>query len=175
MKKLLVCLLALCALTFSSCNPDPEPIPEPTNYADDFVGEYIFSITPTVVSEEYGSIVNEYDGLICKITETYTNNVSVSIYQGSSLVYRVGGLCDASGMRLGESEFGFSLQEYVDGILVTLDGESELGGVYVKKPVGGTISWVAPITSANIEFVIENITVDAGTVTGSVAFKGERI
>ena len=168
-------MLALCALTFSSCNPDPEPIPEPTNYADDFVGEYIFSITPTVVSEEYGSIVNEYDGLICKITETYTNNVSVSIYQGSSLVYRVGGLCDASGMRLGESEFGFSLQEYVDGILVTLDGESELGGVYVKKPVGGTISWVAPITSANIEFVIENITVDAGTVTGSVAFKGERI
>lgn len=171
MKKLLVCLLALCALSFTSCNPDPEPI----NYADDFVGEYIFSITPSIVSYEYGSIVNKYDGLICKITETYANNVSVSIYQGSSLVYRVGGLCDASGMRLGESKFGFSLQEYVDGILVTLDGESELGGVYVKKPVGGTISWVAPITSANIEFVIENITVDAGTVTGSIAFEGERI
>ena len=49
MKKLLVCLLALCALTFTSCNPDPEPI----NYADDFVGEYIFSATLSIVSEEY--------------------------------------------------------------------------------------------------------------------------
>ena len=171
MKKLLVCLLALCALTFTSCNPEPEPI----NYADDFVGEYIFSITPTVVSEEYGSIVNEFDGLLCKITETFTNNVTVSVYQGSSLIYRVGGICDVSGMRLGESEFGFALQEYVDGVLVTLEGESELGGVYVKEPVGGTISWVAPITLGNIDIVVENITLDAGTVTGSVAFEGERI
>ncbi len=171
MKKLLVCLLALCALTFTSCNPDPEPI----NYADDFVGEYIFSVTPTVVSEEYGSIVNEFDGLLCKITETFTNNVSVSIYQGSSLVYSVGGICDVNGMRLGESEFEFALQEYVDGVLVTLEGESELGGVYVKEPVGGTISWVAPITLGNIDIVVENITLDAGTVTGSVAFEGERI
>ena len=173
MKKLLVCLLALCALTFTSCNPDPEP--EPINYADDFVGEYVISVTPSVISEKYGYIVNEYEGLLCKITETYTNNVSVSIYQGSSLVYRVGGSCDVSGMRLGESEFGFSLQEYVDGILVTLKGESELGSVYVKKPIDGTLSWVAPITSADIEFIIENIKVDAGTVTGSVAFEGERI
>ena len=171
MKKLLVCLLALCALTFTSCNPDPEPI----NYADDFVGEYIFSITPTVVSEEYGSIVNEFDGLLCKITETFTNNVTISVYQGSSLVYRVGGICDVSGMRLGESEFEFGLQEYVDGVLVTLEGKTELGGVYVKKPVGGTISWVAPITLGNIDIVVENITLDAGTVTGSIAFEGERI
>lgn len=171
MKKLLVCLLALCALTFTSCNPDPEPI----NYADDFVGEYVISVTPSVMSEEYGYIVNEYDGLLCKITETYTNNVSISIYQGSTLVYVVGGTCDVDGMRLGESVFGFSLQEYVDGILVTLEGESELGSVYVKKPIDGTLSWVAPITSANIEIIIENIKVDAGTVTGSVAFEGERI
>jgi hypothetical protein len=82
MKKLLVCLLALCALTFTSCNPDPEPI----NYADDFVGEYIFSATLSIVSEEYGSIVNEFDGVLCKITETFTNNVTVSVYQGSSLI-----------------------------------------------------------------------------------------
>lgn len=171
MKKLLVCLFALCALTFTSCNPDPEPI----SYADDFVGEYVFSVTPTIVSAEYGSLMNEYDGLLCKITETYNNNVDISIYQGSSLVYVAKGSCDVSGMRLGESKFGFSLQEYVNGVLVTLEGESELGGVYVKKPIGGTLSWVAPITSANIEFVIENITVDGGAVTGSIAFEGERI
>ena len=162
--------MVLSVITFSSCGE-----PEPINYSDDFVGEYIFSVTPTVVSEEYGSIVNEFDGLICKISETYANNVSVSIYQGSSLVYTVRGICDVNGMRLGESVFEFSLQENVDGVLLTLEGESELGGVYVEEPIGGTLSWVAPIKSGNIDFVVENITVDGGTVTGSVAFSGERI
>lgn len=170
-KKLLLCLMALSVVIFSSCGDEPEPV----NYADDFVGEYIFSVTPSIVSYEYGSMVNEYDGLLCKITENYRNNVSISIYQGSSLVYMADGTCDVNGMRLDESEFGFSLQEYVEGVLVTLEGKSELGAVYVDNPIGGTLSWVAPITSANIEFVIENITVDGGNVTGSVAFKGERI
>lgn len=171
MKKLLVCLFALCTLTFTSCKPDPEPI----NYADDFVGEYIFSVTPTIVSEEYGSIANEFDGLICKISETYTNNVYVAIYQGTSLVYSVRGICDVNGMRLEESVFSFSLQENVDGVLATLEGETELGGVYVKEPIGGTLSWVAPITLGHIDLVVENVTIDAGAVTGSVVFEGERI
>lgn len=171
MKKLLVCLFTLCALTFTSCKPDPEPI----NYADDFVGEYLLSVTPTVVTENYASIVEEYDGLLCKITETYTNNVSVSVYQESTLVYVAKGLCDVNGMRLNESEFVFSIQEYVNDVLVTLKGKSELGTVYVDNPIGGTLSWVAPITSADLEFVIENVTVDAGSITGSVAFEGERI
>ena len=59
--------------------------------------------------------------------------------------------------------------------MATLEGETELGGVYVKEPIGGTLSWVAPITLGHIDLVVENVTIDAGAVTGSVAFEGARI
>ena len=74
MKKLLVCLLALCALTFTSCNPDPEPIV----YANDYVGEYTLTMTPSLTLVGLDGIeLTAVAVTDCEITKISDNSVKI--------------------------------------------------------------------------------------------------
>ena len=172
MKKLLVCLFALCTLTFTSCNPDPEPI----NYADDFVGEYVTSISAAWVCASAGIAIEDdlIDGLLCKIEETYNNNVVLKMYQGSTLVCYINGYCDQSGLFLKDFEFTYSIATYIQDLGdMTMSFDLELGGTKVNG--NSDLSWTSPIVSGSTSATVENVTVDMGSVVGSTTFSLTKI
>lgn len=170
MKKLLVCLFALCTLTFTSCKPDPEPI----SYADDFVGEYVASIYAAWVAGTNPIEGDLGDGLLCKIEKTYSNNVVLRIYQGNTLVCVINGCCDQSGLYLEDFEYKYEF-------IFTQDGEEKekmlfdlvLGGTRVNG--NSNLSWTSAIVSGSASVIIENVTIDAGSVAGSTTFSLTKI
>ena len=162
-------MFALCALTFTSCNPDPEPI----NYADDFVGEYTYSISAAWGFAD--QLVEGYicDGLLCKIEETYSNNVVLKMYQGSALVCVINGYCDQSGMYIKDFEFNYSYIYTQNGSEVKALFDLILAGAKVNG--NSNLSWTSAIVSGSASVMIENVTIDAGSVVGSTTFSLTKI
>lgn len=168
MKKLLVCLFALCALTFTSCNP------EPINYADDFVGEYSASISAAWVCASTAIDGDLIDGLLCKIEKTYDNNVVLKMYQGNALVCAINGYCDQSGLYLKDFEFKYVYTQYTQDYGDSkMSFDLKLGGTKVNG--NSNLSWTSAIVSGSASVMIENVTIDAGSVVGSTTFSLTKI
>lgn len=167
MKKLLVCLFALCTLTFTSCNPE-------SNYADNYVGEYTSSISAAWVCAATAIDGDLIGGLLCKIEETYDNNVVLKMYQGSALVCYINGYCDQSGLYLKDFEFKYGQTEYVEGYgEAKMTFDLKLGGTRVNGY--SDLSWTSAIVSGSASVMIENVTIDAGSVVGSTTFSLTKI
>ena len=168
MKKLLVCLLALCALTFTSCNPDPEPVV----YANDYVGDYTLTMTPSLSLLGYGIEFTTVAVADCEITKVSDNSVKIYIYNGNKIDCVINGRCDENGLHLENFEYEISASEYIEehDYQLTMIIDLLLGGVTVNKQYNGNISWVSPVIVGSLELEAYGETVDGGSVIGSMSY-----
>ncbi len=169
MKKLLVCLLALCALTFTSCNPDPEPIV----YANDYVGEYTLTMTPSLTLVGLDGIeLTAVAVTDCEITKISDNSVKIYIYDENKIDCVINGRCDENGLHLENFEYEIYTSEYIeeDDFQLTMIIDLLLGGVTVDKQYNGNISWESPVIVGSLELEAYGETVDGGNVIGSMSY-----
>lgn len=167
MKKLLVCLLALCALTFTSCNP------EPIVYANDYVGEYTLTMTPSLTLVGLDGIeLTAVAVTDCEITKISDNSVKIYIYDENKIDCVINGRCDENGLHLENFEYKIYTSEYIeeDYFQLTMIIDLLLGGVTVNKQYNGNISWESPVIVGSLELEAYGETVDGGNVIGSMSY-----
>lgn len=169
MKKLLVFLCALCAITFTSCKP------EPVNYTDSYVGMYNLSMTPslTFLGLE-GLEVTDFATTECEISKVSDDRLKVYIYDGSKIDCVINGTCDENGLHLENFEYSIYESEYVEeyDYQVSMTIDLLLGGVTVDKQHNGNISWNSSVIVGTLELEAFGETVDGGTVVGNMSFVG---
>ena len=114
------------------------------------------------------------DGLLCKIEKTYDNNVVLKMYQGSALVCAINGYCDQSGLYLKDFEFKYVYTQYTQDYGDSkMSFDLKLGGTKVNG--NSNLSWTSAIVSGSASVMIENVTIDAGSVVGSTTFSLTKI
>ena len=132
-------MLAVVAISLSSCKKDD------VNYAQDFVGTYSMTLTPSITAtvpvpgmgelpiEDFDS----FDGVKCTIKETVSNSVMVTIVVENVPLFNIKGTCDEAGMHLDTYKFN---QTIIAGEeLGNLALNISLGSATVAAPTNGKI------------------------------------
>ena len=172
-KSLLICLIAVVTIAFSSCKPDP--ITDPENYTEDFVGKYTMTMTASWTLVDLEGIKLDAVGTTdCEVVEVSDNNVKIYIYNGSKIDCTINGKCDENGLHLENFEYLYIESEYLEdyGYQLTMAFDLLFGGVTVDRQYNGNISWESPIIMGSLELAAYGETVDGGRIIGNMSFMG---
>ena len=149
-KSLFFCLLALFAVTLSSCDKETEKEKE-VNYADYFKGTYAMTMTPsismTIVGMESETPIESIEVAgKCTITSAVRNKTVVTLYDENGTPMLVfSGNCDENGMHL--SSYDIAQEDlYLGEELGNVSMNVTLGSATVAKPSNGVISWSTSLT-----------------------------
>lgn len=179
-KNLFFCLLAVCVLTFSSCNKEE-------NYAEKFTGTYTMTMTPSIsVSVQgMGEIeipVEATEGIKCVISEAATkNSVAITLYKENNPVFVFNGTCDETGMHIKTFTIDqvMDLDQVIDlGEVMDLseaDLDITFGGTTAAEPVDGKISWTNALTGTigmEVEMAPGYAMPMEAELSGNMAFSG---
>lgn len=140
-KSLLVCLLTVCAIALSSCGKEE-------NYAENFIGTYTMTMTPSISMSIAGieteTPVEAIDGIKCTIKETTKNSVVVTLLDGNTPIFVFNGNCDETGMHL--KTYTINEEMYLGEEYGDIDMNLTFGSATVAEPVNGKISWTTSLT-----------------------------
>lgn len=173
-KTLLVCFLAVCAVSLTSCKKEKNE----ENYAKNFVGSYEMSIIPTlsleIMNQQLELISGQtINGVTCDIAQVGNSQdvtVSINIPElGMPAPFVMNATCSADGMALKDFTMPFSIPVEEMG---SVDLSLTLGGLTVAAPVNGKISWTSGI-SGTASLNVGGIPV-AGGLTGNIIFDGTK-
>lgn len=178
-KSLLVCMLAVVAISLSSCKKDD------VNYAQDFVGTYSMTLTPSItatvpvpgmgelpIEEEY---FESFDGVKCTIKETVSNSVMVTIVVENVPLFNIKGTCDEAGMHLETYKFNQTLPTGEE--LGDLALNISLGSATVAAPTNGKISWTTTLAGTlgmDMEVMPGVVVPIEAELAGNMAFAGTK-
>lgn len=194
-KSLLVCMLAVVAISLSSCKKDD------VNYAENFVGTYSMTLTPSITAnatavlsipipgmdgeidvpkELLNNIIpfedfESFDGVKCTIKETVSNSVTVSIFVENVPLFNIKGTCDEAGMHLDTYKFDQIIPAGEE--LGDLDLNISLGSATVAAPTNGKISWTTTLAGTIDGIKTEIYGVEASIkaqLAGNMAFAGTK-
>lgn len=172
-KTLLVCFLAVCAVSLSSCKKDKD-------YTADFVGNYDLTITPSITMEVMGSEEaldgEAMEGMTCAIAKTVDNNVSMTIVYTDeetgvpAPVVVLNGKCDETGLNLESKTIVQSLElgGLTDLGFENMDINVTIGSASISAPVNGVISWTSGINGT----IGVEIPTEIGTMPLDIALNG---
>lgn len=157
-KNLIICLVAACGLMFGSCKK--------TNYAEDFVGNYNVTITPTltVTIPVLGNQAVPMDPITttCTIALNGDDGDVTATMNGQTFK----GTADKDGLQLDPNSYSgtiASMGSYTD-VHYTVNFTHPV----IKVPTNGTMSWNAP-TTGTATVTISGQSVDLN-LTGTTAF-----
>lgn len=180
-KSLLVCMLAVVAISLSSCKKDD------VNYAQDFVGTYSMTLTPSItatatvpvpgmgelpIEEEY---FESFDGVKCTIKETVPNSVTVNIGVENVPLFIIKGTCDEAGMHLETYKFNQTIPAGEE--LGNLALNISLGSATVAAPTNGKISWTTTLAGTlgmDMEVMPGVVVPIEAELAGNMAFAGTK-
>lgn len=174
-KSLLVCMLAVVAISLSSCKKDD------VNYAENFVGTYSMTLTPSITAtlpsgeelpiEDFDS----FDGVKCTIKETVSNSVTVSIFVENVPLFNIKGTCDEAGMHLDTYKFDQTIPAGEE--LGDLALNISLGSATVAAPTNGKISWTTTLAGTlgmDMEVMPGVVVPIEAELAGNMAFAGTK-
>lgn len=165
LKTILVCFLAVCAVSLTSCKKE--------NYAEKFVGTYNMSITPSVSIEIMGQQQqiggNEsIDGLKCTIAQVgETQDVTITITDAEMPIV-LNATCDETGMVLKSMTISETIQDAEELGEITLD--VTVGGATAAVPTNGNITWTSSVTG-KIGMNLMGMPIES-ELSGNVKFNG---
>lgn len=174
-KSLLVCMLAVVAISLSSCKKDD------VNYAENFVGTYSMTLTPSITAtvptmgelpiEDFDS----FDGVKCTIKETVSNSVTVSIFVENVPLFNIKGTCDEAGMHLDTYKFDQIIPagEELGDLALNIN----LGSATVATPTNGKISWTTTLSGTlgmDMEVMPGVVVPVEAELAGNMAFAGTK-
>ena len=174
-KSLLVCMLAVVAISLSSCKKDD------VNYAENFVGTYSMTLTPSITATVPGmgelpiEDFDSFDGVKCTIKETVSNSVTVSIFVENVPLFNIKGTCDEAGMHLETYKFNQTIPagEELGDLALNIN----LGSATVAAPTNGKISWTTTLSGTlgmDMEVMPGVVVPVEAELAGNMAFAGTK-
>lgn len=187
-KTLLVCFLAVCTLSLTSCKKNKD-------YTENFVGSYELTMTPnlelSVVSDIPGmedmldindiGAIEPIEGVLCNISKVGDDNdvnVTLSYEEDGQIVpiFVLSGTCDEVGLNLKSSTINQALTVEETGIF-EMNINLTVGSSTIAAPVNGKISWTSGLNGAiNLEIPTEmgiNVPVSLN-ITGNLDIVGTK-
>ena len=193
-KTLLVCFLAVAALSLTSCKKE--------NYAEKFVGNYVATVTPnlTISSSEIGSEAVEAEPIegiaftIAQVGETQDVTLTFPIPEfaledleiteeelaamGIELPEAIvlSGTCDETGLHCGGLSFDQTLTlPLYEGMNLDITINLSLGNETIAEPVNNTISWNSAVSGKFIVEIpgMEGMT-EESTISGNIQFNATK-
>ena len=171
-KSLLVCMLAVVAISLSSCKK---------NYAENFVGTYSMTLTPSITATVPGmgelpiEDFESFDGVKCTIKETVSNSVTVNIGMENVPLFIIKGTCDEAGMHLDTYKFNQTIPagEELGDLALNIN----LGSATVAAPTNGKISWTTTLAGTlgmDMEVMPGVVVPIEAELAGNMAFAGTK-
>lgn len=151
-KSLFFCLIAVFAVTLSSCDKDNNKDKVVVvNYADDFKGTYTMTMKPSIsmkivgIESETPIESIEVSGK-CVIASAIKDKTVVTLYdENDTPMLLFAGTCDNTGMHL--SSYDVAQEDlYLGEELGYVSMNITLGSATVAKPTNGVISWATALT-----------------------------
>ena len=186
-KTLLVCFLAVCAVSLTSCKKNKD-------YTENFVGNYTLTMTPnfelSVESDIPGmedmldisdmGAIEPIEGVSCNIAKVGDGNdvnVTLSMTEDGKVVPLgvLSGTCDEVGLNLKS----MTINETISGEITSMGDlslELTLGSSTIAEPVNGKINWTSGV-DGKVVISIPTGVVDVPVtvvITGIVNFVGTK-
>lgn len=165
-KTLLVCFLAVCTLSLTSCSKKNK------DYTENFVGNYDLTITPSALEMSVDSDVDipgldemigeslagdlsdigTLDGVLCNISKVGNGNdvnVTLSVKEEGQVIPLgvIKGSCDEVSLQLNSMTINQTLSDEMTGI-GDVSIKLTLGSSAIQTPVNGKISWTSGLTGS---------------------------
>lgn len=177
-KNISIGLIVLFFIVLSSCN-EIEEKEKYGRFSEDFVGEYILTVTPTlkISSQEYGEQdfpIAPMEEVPCTIDQCDLSNNGVHIYPGRSADnIKLIGNCDKNGMYIYESNLTINTDTEEFGTIkleLTMPTTSP-----VEAPESSYISMQVSV-SGNVSYTLENDTIATiATISGDIIVSGIKL